>query len=68
MSYDKQASKVSYAQSGIFRASEVYWTVGTAINILSTTHQRNVWQRKMLELFILDAIKTAFQMRQSTHR
>ena len=38
------------------------------INILSAAHQRKASQGKVLDFFLLDALKTAFQMRHLTHR
>ena len=51
----------------IFRAGEVSQNEGTSINILSTAHERNVSQENILDFCLLDALKTAFQMRHLTH-
>ena len=48
--------------------SKFSWNEGTSINISSTTHQRKTPQEKILEFFLLDSLKTVFQMRHSTHR
>ena len=61
--------KLLYAQARnqeFLRATEVSWNEGTSINILPTTHQKE--QGKILEFFLLDALKTEFQMRPLTHR
>ena len=51
----------------IFRAGEVSGNEGTLTNILSI-HQRKTPHGKILDSFLLDAFKTAFQMRHLTHR
>ena len=38
------------------------WNDGTSINILSTTHQEKAPQGKIVKTFLLDALKTAFQI------
>ena len=40
----------------------------TSINILSTTLWRKALQEKISEFYLLEAVKTVFQMRHLTHR
>ena len=51
-----------------FRAGEVFQNKGTSINFLSTTQERKTQQGKISDIFFLDALKTAFQIRNLTHR
>ena len=51
-----------------FRAGEVSWNKGALINIiLSTAYERKAPQGKILEFFLLDALKVTFEMRHLTH-
>ena len=43
-----------------FRAGEVSWNSGTSINISSKTQEKKAPQRKILNFFLLDTLKTAF--------
>ena len=61
----KNSLVIQYAGA---QPGEVSWNKGTQINISSTTHERKALQRKMLEIFLLDTFKTAFQMKNLTHR
>ena len=44
----------------LFSTKDVPWNKNASINISSKTHARNAPQGKILELFLLDTIKTAF--------
>ena len=52
----------------LFKASQVSWNQDTPINILSKTHERKVTLGKILEFFLLDTVKTAFQMKTLSQR
>ena len=69
--YSVTSTKTSMWQARdqeFFRAGEVFWNEGTLINILSTTRWRKAPQGKISEFYLLEALKTAFQMRHLTHR
>ena len=51
-----------------FWAGEVSLNKGTSINISFTTHERKTPYEKISEFFLQDTFKTAFQMRNWTHR
>ena len=45
-----------------FRAGEVLWNQGSSIYFSSKTQEKKAPQGKMLELFLLDTLKTTFGM------
>ena len=51
-----------------FRADEVPWNGSTSINILSTTIKKNPRRETFWSFFLLDVLKTAYQIRHVTHR
>ena len=52
-------------QPRIFQGRHYFWNKDILINILSTTH---ALQGKFMVFFLLDDIKTTFQIRHLTHR
>ena len=64
----QKPDKREQAHNQEFLVSKVSWNESTSVNILSATHQRKVPQGNILEFFLLDALKTAFQMRHVIHR
>ena len=51
-----------------FRAGKASWNEGTSINILPIKHQRKAPQGEIWSFFLLDALKTAFQVRKLSEK